>query len=125
MEPQHRCWKFRIQERAITIEPDLARRCPAVDPDDHHLFVSLGCATENLAQAALANGLRVHARFDPTDPGAVAMSLDATQALASPLFRAISERQCTRLPTMAGHYRPRSFAGSNRRAPAMAFALSS
>jgi hypothetical protein len=26
------------------ILPDLSRRCPAVDPDDHHLFVSLGCA---------------------------------------------------------------------------------
>ena len=90
------CWKFRVQERTITIEADLARRCPVVDPDDHHLFVSLGCATENLAQAALANGLRAHARFDPADPGAVVVSLEATQALASPLFRAISERQCTR-----------------------------
>src|ERR1700724_1574368 len=39
------CWKFRIQERSITIEPDFSRRCPVVDPDDHHLFVSLGCST--------------------------------------------------------------------------------
>ena len=51
------CWKFALQERAISIVPDLSRRCPAVDPDDHHLFVSLGCADENLIQAALANGL--------------------------------------------------------------------
>jgi hypothetical protein len=41
------CWKFRIQERSITIEPDFSRRCPVVDPDDHHLFVSMGCSTEN------------------------------------------------------------------------------
>jgi hypothetical protein len=32
-------WRLGIDERAITIVPDLARRCPAVDPDDHHLFV--------------------------------------------------------------------------------------
>jgi len=39
------CWRFRIAEKSITIAPDLTRRCPAVDPDDHHVFVSLGCAT--------------------------------------------------------------------------------
>lgn len=38
------CWKFALDEQSITIRPDLSRRCPAVDPDDHHLFVSLGCA---------------------------------------------------------------------------------
>jgi hypothetical protein len=90
------CWKFRVQERSITIEADVSRRCPVVDPDDHHLFVSLGCATENLAQAALANGLSAIARYEPTGSGAVAVSLEATRALSSPLFHAISERQCTR-----------------------------
>jgi hypothetical protein len=90
------CWKFRIQERSITIEPDFSRRCPVVDPDDHHLFVSLGCSTENLAHAALASGLQAIARYDPTGSGAVAVSLETTQALKSPLFAAISERQCSR-----------------------------
>ncbi len=28
------CWRFALQEQAITILPDLTRRCPAVDPDD-------------------------------------------------------------------------------------------
>ena len=32
-------------------------RAAAVDPDDHHLFVSLGCAVENLVIAARARGL--------------------------------------------------------------------
>ena len=35
------CWKFSAAPGSITILPDFARRCPAVDPDDHHLFVSL------------------------------------------------------------------------------------
>ena len=90
------CWKFRVQERSIAIEADLSRRCPIVDPDDHHLFVSLGCAAENLAQAALAHGLRADANFDPTGAGAITMGLEPTQALASPEFQAIPERQCTR-----------------------------
>jgi hypothetical protein len=90
------CWTFRLQERAIVIAADLARRCPTVDPDDHHLHVSLGCATENLVHAALAAGLHAEARFDAADQGAITVTLEATRASATPLFQAISERQCTR-----------------------------
>ena len=69
-----------MQERAMSIEPDLTRRCPAVDPDDHHLFVSPGCAAENLAQAALANGLQATIRFDPEGAGSMRVSLEPTRA---------------------------------------------
>lgn len=40
------CWKFSVEPRGIEIHPDLSGRCPAVGPDDHHRFVSLGCAAE-------------------------------------------------------------------------------
>ena len=90
------CWRFHIAERSISIAPDLARRCPAVDPDDHHLFVSLGCATENMVHASLAIGLHADPRFDPRDDGVIAVNLEATQAHISPLSQAIAERQCTR-----------------------------
>ena len=90
------CWRFHIAETSITIAPDPTRRCPAVDPDDHHLFVSLGCATENLVQAALAMGLHADARFDATGESRIAVSLAATKPTASALFNAITERQCTR-----------------------------
>lgn len=49
-------WRFHLEDRAIEIRPDFRRRTPAVDPDDHHLFVSLGCAAANLALAAAATG---------------------------------------------------------------------
>lgn len=88
------CWRFQIQDHAIIITPDMSRRTPAVDPDDHHLFVSLGCATENLAQAALANGLKTSALLDTN--GSITCSLEPTKAMTSPLFRAIADRQCTR-----------------------------
>ena len=92
------CWKFRVEDNAITILPDLTRRTPAVDPDDHHLYVSLGCATENLVQAALAHGLRGDVRFDPATAGggSIRIALEATQADPTPLYLAIPERQCTR-----------------------------
>jgi hypothetical protein len=90
------CWKFRAEEHAILVLPDLSRRCPVVDPDDHHLFVSLGCATENLLQAALANGLKGEATFDASADGALRVALVPARPLVSPLFNAIPERQCTR-----------------------------
>jgi len=91
------CWKFALDAdgRSINILPDVTRRCPAVDPDDHHMFVSLGCATENLIQAALAHGLKGEAQFDPASD-AVRVTLEPTQAMTTPLFTAIPTRQCTR-----------------------------
>src|ERR1041385_719383 len=56
-------WKFRFEPSVIIIAPDFSRRCPAVDPDDHHLFASLGCATENLVQAAATMGFSARVAF--------------------------------------------------------------
>ena len=90
------CWKFAVDDgQSITILPDFSRRCPVVDPDDHHLFVSLGCAAENLVQAARALGLHGEARFDAARD-AVHIALSPARAVVSPLFEAITERQSTR-----------------------------
>jgi hypothetical protein len=90
------CWNFKLEANRISIFPDLARRCPVVDPDDHHLFVSLGCATENLVIAGLAHGLRGNADFNPAAGSAVRIDFEPAKAIASPLFDAIPIRQCTR-----------------------------
>jgi len=89
------CWKFALENDAITILPDLSRRCPAVDPDDHHLYVSLGCAAENLIQAARAHGLHGEAMFDEAR-GAIRIALANAPAEATELFKAIPSRQSTR-----------------------------
>ena len=88
-------WKFRIEQHGISISPDFARRTPVVDPDDHHLFVTLGCALENMAQSSLAFGLQSSAQFDAAND-LLNVKLEPAKALASPLFKAIPERQCTR-----------------------------
>ena len=90
------CWKFHLEDRSISVLPDLSRRCPAVDPDDHHLFVSLGCATENLIQAALANGLHGTVVVDDSAGKTLRVLLEPTRAVATRLFDAIPDRQSTR-----------------------------
>ncbi len=91
------CWKFRIRKDAIDILPDFSRRCPVVDPDDHHLFVSLGCAAENLTQAALAAGLRATPRLvREGDAPHVEVALEPCPPEKTALFQAIPCRQTTR-----------------------------
>ncbi len=90
------CWKFGCDADTISIYPDFTRRCPAVDPDDHHLYVSLGCATENLVQGGRANGLYGRVRFDPSRADAVTISFERAKPIRSALFDAIPVRQVTR-----------------------------
>ncbi len=70
-------WRFRLFDRAIHILPDFTRRTPAVDPDDHHLYASLGCAAENLALAAGARGRPGELRFDPANGGTIMFDFTA------------------------------------------------
>jgi hypothetical protein len=86
-------WKFTADERRITMTPDYARRCPAVDPDDHHLFVSLGCAVENLVHAAAAAGMAARTAIDSD---VITTELDPARTSESDLFKAIPHRQSTR-----------------------------
>ncbi len=89
-------WRFRLGDKRIDILPDFARRTPVVDPDDHHVFVSLGCAAENLSLASAARGRPGTVRFDPSGNGSVLFDFEAGPALQTPLFDAIPHRQSTR-----------------------------
>ena len=96
-------WKFNTQGSAITILPDLERRCPVVDPDDHHLFASLGCALGNLEIAAGALGFQPSLTFDASADGSVRVELTSGPAVESALSGAIPHRQSSRAPY---DYRP-------------------
>jgi nitroreductase len=89
-------WRFRIGEDRIEILPDLARRTPVVDPDDHHLYASLGCAAANLSIAGAATGRPGALRFDDTGDGSIAFEFAQGGAAPSALFDAIPQRQSTR-----------------------------
>lgn len=88
-------WRFALDADAIVIQPDLSRRTPAVDPDDHHLWASLGCAAENLVLAAAAFGRRAEIELDPRTR-LIRAWLQPMAPVRSPLFEAIPSRQCTR-----------------------------
>lgn len=89
-------WKFRIRQDSIAILPDFSRRCPAVDPDDSHLFKSLGCAVENLVHAAAAPGFAADVRFDSGEDGVVVFLKHDAAVRPTDLYRAITRRQCVR-----------------------------
>lgn len=88
-------WKFKLEPSRIVILPDLSRRCPAVDPDDHHLYASLGCAAENLLVAAQAAGLKGHYSYDAS-ASSLQVDFEAAPPLRSALFEVIPRRQCSR-----------------------------
>jgi hypothetical protein len=89
-------WRFRLISGGIEIRPDLSRRLSAVDPDNHHLFASLGCAAENLAIAAAARGRAGELNFSPEQDGVVRFAFGDGPPPPSDLFDAITMRQSTR-----------------------------
>jgi nitroreductase len=102
-------WLFRLEDKQIVILPNLLRRTPVVDPDDHHLFVSLGCAAENLQIAGAARGLAGEMRFEAADGGAIRYAFSAGRPQEDALFAAIPKRQSTR-----NEYSGRAVSGSDR-----------
>lgn len=90
-------WRFALQSDRIVIRPDFTRRCPVVDPDDHHLWVSLGCAAETVALAAKAFDLNAEATFVEGPDPRIELALEpGGGGEADPLVATIPQRQSTR-----------------------------
>ncbi len=88
-------WRFAVDGARIRIVPDLTRRTPVVDPDDHHLFVSLGCAAETLLQAAAGYGWAGEMESVDATHGII-LTFAPTRPAPGPLFQAIPRRASTR-----------------------------
>ena len=95
-------WKFRLGADTIDIFPDFSRRTPIVDPDDHHLYVTLGCAAQNVVIAANATGrpAEVSVRTDARGGTAIQVLLGKGSGIAHrtdvDLCNAIPVRQSTK-----------------------------
>jgi hypothetical protein len=89
-------WKFKISDRGVEILPDMTRQIPVVDPDNHHLFASLGCAATNLGLAAAANGKAGEIGFNAANGGSVTFTFGSNQVVQPNLVDAITKRQSTR-----------------------------
>lgn len=88
-------WRFTRAASGVTLDPDLTRRTPVVDPDDHHLYASLGCAAENLLLSASAYGLGAAYAFDP-ETAQIRIDLKPARRPVDSLVAAIPRRQSTR-----------------------------
>lgn len=89
-------WKFQLNENRVRILPDMSRRTIVVDPDDHHLYVSLGCAAENLVVAARAHGRSANVIIEGATEPHIDIALGAGPSRDSALYKAIPLRQSTR-----------------------------
>jgi hypothetical protein len=88
-----------------------------VDPEDSHLYKSLGCAAENIVHAAAAKGFSADVRFDAEEDAIHAFLKRDVSAAASDLYRAIPERQCSKtayngIPIVAPDLRQLEMAGA-------------
>ena len=88
-------WKFALSTNSIEIHPDYSRRLPAVDPADRELWISLGCALENLLIAARANGYAPEVIY-PEIRDLIRINLTADTPQGDSLINAIPARQSTR-----------------------------
>jgi hypothetical protein len=88
-------WKFSIKENAIEIHPDLTRHLPAVDPNERELWISLGCALENLLISARATGYEPEVTY-PDIADFIRIDLTTNVPQGGTLFDAIPLRQNTR-----------------------------
>lgn len=89
-------WLFRVQKDRIQILPDMSKSLPAVDPDNRELFISLGCATENLCIAAEAKGYTPLPFFSGSGEITVLLSEASMIKETSGLIEEISVRQTNR-----------------------------
>ena len=89
-------WRFAALPNGARIFPDFSRRTPVVDPDDHHLFVSLGCAAENFVIASGTRGRAGAMTFVDDDDGRIDIDTVPPAAQADRLYQAIPLRQSTR-----------------------------
>lgn len=88
-------WLFRIKETSIEIHPNLNKSLPIVDFDNRELFVSLGCATENLCIAASVKSYETF--VSNNEEGVITIDLIKRDSITSDsLFEQIAVRQTNR-----------------------------
>lgn len=88
-------WKFHITDSTITVLPNLDVALPVVDKNNRELFISLGCAVENLCIAASYFGYTTHI----IECNIEAIILEFTKndlTIEDSLFHQIEKRQTNR-----------------------------
>ena len=88
-------WWFETSDHSIVISPNLDRALPAVDGQHRELFISLGCALENLCTKATE--LHYQTKVSLSDEGVITVELQKSNTvIADPLAAVIEKRQTNR-----------------------------
>lgn len=88
-------WFFSLAENTISIKPNFDVVLPIVDKNNRELYISLGCATENLLIAATHFGYEAHVvQYDSTEIKVELIKND--QVVKDDLFHQIDCRQTNR-----------------------------
>lgn len=92
-------WLFRVRPDHMELFADLSRNIGAMDPFYREMYISLGCAVENICLAAHAHGLEPQVRWLEGDwerVKAAEIAFAHREPQASPLFRMIAKRHTHR-----------------------------
>jgi len=91
-------WKFYVHDSSIEVVPDFTKALPVVDENHRELYISLGCAVENLCLAAKEKGYQPTATIKQKDDTTYSILVELTKepVQADPLFHAIDKRQTNR-----------------------------
>jgi len=90
-------WKFRVEEDRITIFPDTERQLRVADPTQRELYISLGCALENLCIAAAEHGYEpIEYLHIGREPHIEVFLPHRALPAHNPLFDQIGQRRTTR-----------------------------
>ena len=89
-------WLFRIVEAGIEIHPEKTKALSIVDGNRREMFISLGCATENLCLAAQTKGYS--AQVNIADNGNITVKLQPNAGVITPssIIVQIGKRQTNR-----------------------------
>ncbi len=91
-------WKFKPGKSTVTILPDFERALPVADADHHELYISIGCALENLKITAGAFGYKTEVQLQNSGAAtAVVVHFEENNEPESDeLFNYIEKRQVRR-----------------------------
>lgn len=93
-------WKFENIENGIIIHPDFKRALPVVDIENYELYISLGCALENLLIAAKEKGYKFNVQYPKNSVSSILIELtkdETSQIMPDILLNEISNRQVSKI----------------------------
>lgn len=90
-------WKFKLNENRIEVYPNLSKELPVIDSLHRELYISLGCAVENICIAANELGFDYKTEIlNQNSLSFIRIQLKKADVKKNPLFAQIDKRQTNR-----------------------------